>query len=198
MRWPIEEMAAGRWDAPADRRDGGAAMGCAGRSKRPNRQGMRRPSETKPNRWRLGNECAGKRSNTKSVDRRRMRRQTKQHQIVGGSGANAPANKATPNRRWIRGECAGKQSNTKSVDRQQMRRQKKQHQIGGSGANAPAKEATPNWWIGGECAGKRSNTKLVDRRRMRRQKKQHQIGVSASNAPANKEIVARQWDAPAG
>jgi hypothetical protein len=73
-----------------------------------------------PNRW-IGGECAGKQSNTKSVDWRRMRRQKKQHQI-GGSAANAPANKATPNQ-GIGGECAGKRSNTKSVDRRQMRRQ---------------------------------------------------------------------------
>jgi hypothetical protein len=94
-------------------------------------------NEATPNRW-IGGKCAGKRSNTKLVDRRRMRRQTKQHQI-GGSAANAPTNEATPNR-WIGGECAGKRSNTKSVDWQQMRRQKKQHQIGGSAANAPANE----------------------------------------------------------
>jgi len=62
-------------------------------------------NEATPNRW-VGGECAGKQSNTKSVDRRRMRRQKKQHQI-GGSAANAPANKATPNR-WIGGKCAGK------------------------------------------------------------------------------------------
>jgi len=44
-------------------------------TKRPNRRGMRRPSEITPNQWHLGGECAG---------------QTEQHQI-GGSAANAPA-----------------------------------------------------------------------------------------------------------
>jgi len=38
-------MAARRWNAPADRRDGGAAMGCAGRKKRWQRgDGMRLPN----------------------------------------------------------------------------------------------------------------------------------------------------------
>ena len=143
-----KELVARRGDAPAKK----WAMGCAGldrqrwhgegmrrpkraitksvgwrqtrwQMKRPKRRGMRRPSVTTPNWWRLGGECAGKRNNTKSVDRRRMRRQTKQHQI-GGSAANAPANEATPNW-WIGGECAGKRSNTKSVDRRRMRQQKK-------------------------------------------------------------------------
>jgi len=84
-------------NAPANERECGAAMRCAGRT-------------ATPNRW-IGGECAGKRkrmqrgdeirrpnSNTKSVDRRRMRRQTKK--------MRCGEKMRRPNR------------NTKSVDRQ--------------------------------------------------------------------------------
>ena len=160
---------------------------CAGKRRDRNWRGMRRSSETTPNWWRLGGECAS---------------QMEQHQISGSSAGNALAkwnntksvdprqmrrrNGTTPIR-WIGGEYAG---------------QTEQHQIGGSAANAPANErecgvamrcagrtATPNRWAGGECAGeteqhqigglaantpaKWNNTKLVDRRRMRRQMKEN-------------------------
>jgi hypothetical protein len=81
----------------------------------------------------VGNALA-KRNNTKSVDRRRMRRrngttpnrwiggkyagQTEQHQI-GGTAANAPAKR----KRMRRGdEMRRPNSNTKSVGRRRMRR----------------------------------------------------------------------------
>ncbi len=53
MRRLIKEMAVWRWDALVDQRDGGAAMGCAGQSKR-----RRRGDEMHPptKRWWRGNE----------------------------------------------------------------------------------------------------------------------------------------------
>ncbi len=124
---------------------------CSGKRRDRNRRRMRWSSETTPNRWRLGGECSSqmeqhqisggsagnalaKRNNTKSVDRRQMRRrngttpnwwiggeyagQTEQHQI-GGSAANATANER---------EC-------------------------GAVMRCAGRTATPNWWVGGECAG---------------------------------------------
>ena len=118
-----------------------------------------------------------------------------------GEGMRQP-NGATPNR-WVGGECAGKRRDQIGGEcAGECAGQTEQHQIGGGSAgNAPAKRnntklvaarrgmrrpngTTPNQWrLGGECAG---------------QTEQHQIGRSAANAPANEEIVARQWDAPAG
>ena len=78
MRRPKWAMVVRRGDAPAKwsntKSVGWRRM--RRQTKRPNQQGMRRPSEKMPNRWRLGGECA---------------RQMKQHQIGGGSAGNAPA-----------------------------------------------------------------------------------------------------------
>jgi len=78
MRWPKWAMVVRRGDALAKWSNtklvGWRRM--HRQMKRPNRRGMRRPSETTPNRWRLGGECAG---------------QMKQHQIGGGLAGNAPA-----------------------------------------------------------------------------------------------------------
>ena len=179
MRRPKWAMVVRRGDAPAKwsntKSVGWRQM--RRQMKRPNWRGMCRPSETTPNRWRLGGECAG---------------QMKQHQIGGGSVGNAPAkwnntklvafrqgmrrpNITTPNWWRLSGECAGQ------MDEQQIG--------GGSAGNAPAKwnntksvafwrgmrrptnRTTPNRWrLGGECAG---------------QMDQHQVGGSAGNALAN-------------
>jgi hypothetical protein len=95
-------MVVRQWDAPAKK----WAMGCASLDRQWWRsEGMSQPNGATPNRWvgsecagkrrdQIGGECAGqteqhqisggsagnapaKRNNTKSVDRRRMRRQTK-------------------------------------------------------------------------------------------------------------------------
>ena len=104
-------------------------------------------------------------NNTKSVDRRQMRRrngttpnrwiggkyagQTEQHQI-GGMAANAPAKR----KRMRRGdEMRRPNSNTKSVGRRRMRRRNGREC--GAAMRCAGRTATPNRWIGGECAGKR-------------------------------------------
>jgi hypothetical protein len=82
------------------------------------RWGMRWPNGTTPNRW-IGGECAGeteqhqiggsaantpaKRNNTKSVERRRMRRPNERE---CGAAMRCAGRTATPNR-WVGGECAG-------------------------------------------------------------------------------------------
>ena len=161
MRWPKWAMVVRRGDVPAKwsniKSVGWRQM--RRQRKRPNWQGMRWPSETMPNRWRLGGEC------TCQMD---------EHQIGGGLVGNAPAkwnntksvafwqgmrrpNGTTPNQWRLGGECAS---------------QTEQHQICGvSAGNAPVKRnitksvaarqgmrrpngPTQNWWIGGKCAGK--------------------------------------------
>ena len=126
MRRPKWAMVVRRGDAPAKWSNTKSVSWQRMRrqTKRPNRRGMRRPSEKMPNRWRLGGECA---------------RQMKQHQIGGGSAGNVPAK---TEQHQICGGSAGnapaKRNNTKSVAaRRGMRR-----------PNGP----TPNrWWLGGEC-----------------------------------------------
>ena len=188
MRRPKRAVVERRGDAPAKngqwlcgegmRQPNGATPNwwvggeCAGKRRDRNWRRMRWSSETTPNRWRLGGECASqmeqhqiggsaanapaKRNNTKSVDRRRIRR----------------PNGTTPNR-WIGGECAGKRkrmrrgdemrrpnSNTKSVGRRRMRRRNGREC--GAAMRCAGRTAKPNRWIGSKCAGKRKRMRRGD------------------------------------
>jgi hypothetical protein len=134
-------------------------------------------NEATPNRW-IGGECAGKQSNTKSVDRRRMRRQTKQHQI-GGSAANAPAKEATPNW-WIGGKCTGKRRDSGTTvgcagRTKRMRRGDEMHR--------PNEKRKARQWMHGrtrnggavmECTGRTKKRRRADG--MRRPKGKEGIG----------------------
>ena len=160
QRWRSEGMRRPKWamvvrqgDAPAkwsNTKSVGWRRMCR-QMERPNRRGMRRPSEIRPNWWRLGGECAGQMEQHRTGGSAANAPAKQQHQI-GGSAANVPANErecgtamrcasrtATPNR-WIGGECTSKRkrmrrfdgirqpnSNTKSVDPRRMRRQTKEN-----------------------------------------------------------------------
>ena len=187
---PAESKGGVANECAGQKSNGGAARGCAGEKMG---IGICQPRQAMVAQR---GDAPAKRSNTKSVGWRQMRRQTKR---PNRRGMRRP-NETTPNRWRLGGGCAGqteqhqigggsagnapaKRNSTKSADRRRMRRPNEREC--GAAMRCTGRTATPNRWIGDKCAGKRkrmwrgdemrrpnSNTKSVDRRRMRRQTKE--------------------------